>query len=115
MSPQAIFPFVVSPPPQAGVPGTGVLPFFSMARLEQGDTLLADGVPMTVWPTPGSTTEVGAAYDHEGEAPLEYKNLLRFSNVRVYIDDVRYTIVNWSANDFFPHVALQLREMRNMI
>lgn len=105
---EAIFPFVV-------YPAEGQLPFINTARVMRGDTLLALNVPVSVWPVSGSATDVGIAYDHQGEAPLDFAHLLRTPNVRLYIDELRYTVINIEANLFMPHVALLLREMAPML
>jgi hypothetical protein len=106
--PEATFPFVVYPSSQS-------LPFLSLARLISNDVWVADNIPITIWPSPGGVTEVGASYDHQGESPLDSAGLYRFPNVRVFVDDARYTVVDIEENRFLPHVALRLREMRPMI
>ena len=105
---EAIFPFIIYPP-------EGQLPFINTARVMKGDTLIALNVPVSVWPVGGTLTDVGLAYDHQGEAPLEYAQILRMANCRLYIDDMRYTVVSIEKNEYVPHVALALREMNSML
>jgi hypothetical protein len=102
---EAIFPFIV-------YPVEGQLPFLNTARVMKGDELLATNVPVSVWPVGNAFSSVGLAYDHQGEAPLDFAQLLRTPNARLFIDDERYTIVNIEKNLHMPHVALTLREMR---
>ena len=105
MSQEAVFPFII-------YPSQGQLPFLNLARVMKGTELLAANVPISVWPVGNSfQSDVGLSYDHNGEAPLDFAQLLRTPNARLYIDDLRYTIVNIERNEFIPHVALSLREM----
>src|SRR5262245_31649658 len=105
---EAVFPFVV-------YPAEGQLPFINSAVVKQGNTLLAMNVPISVWPTPGSVSQVGAVYDHEGETGLEFFDIFRTPNCRVVIDDVLYMVVDIQKNVYLPHVALQLRESNPVI
>lgn len=108
MSPEAVFPFII-------YPAEGQLPFFNVARVMKGDELLAENVPISVWPVTGSSNDLGMSYDHQAEAPLDFAPLLRTPNARLYIDDLRYTVVNIERNEFIPHVALALREMSSTL
>jgi hypothetical protein len=102
---EAIFPFII-------YPAEGQLPFLNLARVMRGDELLAANIPISVWPVGNAFSNVGLAYDHQGEAPLDFAPLLRTPNARLFIDDQRYTIVNIEKNVHIPHVALSLREMQ---
>lgn len=105
---EAIFPFIVYPP-------EGQLPFINTARVMRGDTLIALHVPISVWPAGASASLTGMTYDHQGEAPLDFAPLFRTPNLRLFIDNLRYTIVDWEQNDYLPHVALRLREVNAML
>lgn len=114
MSPRGVIPGLVPPGPVTPDEGF-MLPYIRMGRLMLGEEILSATIPISVWPTTGTTTDVGLAYDHQGEAPLEYAPLLRTPNARLYINDIRYTIVDIATNEYVPHVALALREMAPML
>jgi len=104
VSQEAVFPFII-------FPAEGQLPFLNMARVMRGDELLAANVPISVWPIGSSAADIGLSYDHQGEAPLDFAQLLRTPNARIYVDNQRYTITSIEKNEFIPHVAMTLREI----
>lgn len=89
----------------------GTLPFISSASLKQGDTEVLADMPISVWPVMGVSGGTGTYYDHQAEAPVDYADLLRgTSNLRLFVNGIRYTIVGIESNLYWPHVSLLLRE-----
>jgi hypothetical protein len=106
--PEATFPFIVFPAPRT-------LPFIKTGTVLSGSTLIATNVPVSVWPAPGAVSNVGMVYDHDAEAPRNMEQILRMPNIRLIVDDVTYTVVDFEINEFIPHLVLRLRQMRAMI
>lgn len=91
------------------------LPFLDTCDISSnGIAVLAD-CPVSVWPAPNRVTDVGAAYDHQAEAPYSAYEALRSPNAKVVIAGTTYQVIDLQANAYLPHVSMQLREMRAMI
>jgi len=89
------------------------LPFSAECTLKQRpDTVLAEGVPCSVWPTRSRVTLSGLTYDHEGEVPLKFYEVVRQANVVLVTGDEDYVVVDAQPNQYLPHVALMLRRSR---
>ncbi len=92
----------------------GALPFNLRGRLfRRPDDELADSVPCAVWPSRSRVTPAGVSYDHEGECPLSFADLITGGNVVLEVDAVEYMVVDAEPNTFLPHVTLLLRRMRS--
>jgi hypothetical protein len=92
-----------------------LLPYITLGELQQQDgTVIATDIPITVWPTTGSVTRYGEAYDHQAEASLDFVNELVHgpANRRLVVDGVRYTIMQALPHTFLPHVELRLRRVK---
>jgi hypothetical protein len=89
------------------------LPFARLAQLKtRPDTVIADDVPCSVWPTTTRVTGSGLSYDHEGELPVSYYDQVRGPNVVLVLDDEEYIVVDAQENVYLPHVAVLLRRAR---
>jgi hypothetical protein len=88
------------------------LPFLTTGELlEQGGDAVegAEAVPVSVWPaTAGRNSAVGRHHTHAGEAALEHAAALRVPNRSLEVEGELYKIVGATANDFVPHVVLEL-------
>lgn len=94
----------------AGDQPTRALPFNRLGVVfEKPATIVVDGLPCAVWPARTRVEGSGAYADHEGEAPLAYLPQLAVPNRVLQVDGVRYTIVEATAHEFLPHVAMRLR------
>lgn len=102
--PEAIFP--------DDSPTKRTLPFLYVAQIQalDGDVIEPE-VPVSIWPTTGFNAGVARAYDHQGEAPLEFHAPLTVANRRLVLETVAYAIVEAVPHQFVPHVALRLRRM----
>ena len=92
---------------------TGPLPFARSAQVKvRPSTILEEALPCTIWPTGSRMTTAGVAYDHEGEAPLDFYGLLREPNRVLVLDGEEYVVVDCQQNVYLPHVAMVLRRAR---
>lgn len=101
------------------VPRIGPLPFTQAAELLETnlapvtDPAGADRMPLSpVWPASPRQTNTSRRYDHTAEAPLYFAAALRKPNRRVRVAGVVYTVVEALEEQFLPHVALRLAEVR---
>jgi hypothetical protein len=88
------------------------LPFLTTGELREqgGDTVDGAGaVPCSVWPaTSARNSPSGRHHTHAGEAALAHAAALRVPNRSLAVDGAVYKIVGATANDFVPHVVLEL-------
>lgn len=86
------------------------LPFLTTGELrDQGGAVVSAAVPCSVWPaTNARNSASGRHHDHAGEAALEHAAALRVPNRSLAVDGEVYKIVGATANDFVPHVVLEL-------
>jgi hypothetical protein len=92
----------------------GPLPFARTgALMQRPDTVIAERVPCTVWPTRTQFTRSGLVYDHQAEVPVSYYEQAREPNVLLEIDGTSYVVVEAQCNIFLPHTALLVREARS--
>lgn len=91
-----------------------MLPFDRQGTVhKQGGEELAE-IDLAIWPAALSTTNVGEAYDHTGEAPADAaEHLVRKANREIRVDGRRFKIVEAHLHGYMPHVGLRLREIRN--
>jgi hypothetical protein len=104
---RAIFPL------EPRVPGAS-LPFWTHGQIiAQGGAVIAEGVPISIWPASGRATDSGVSYDHEGECHLGYRDAVRQANRSFVVGGTEYKVISVDENYFIPHLALRLREMRS--
>lgn len=78
--------------------------------MEGQNTVLAD-VPVSIWATGQSSTNVGEAVDFDGIAPQRFKDELQAPNRQLLIDGDRYRIIQAHGGLMSPYVELRLRRM----
>ncbi len=89
------------------------LPFARTGTVkERPDTLIVPELPVSVWPTGTRLTPAGLAYDHQGEAPVDFYQQLAGTNLVLTLDGEEYVIVDCQQNVYLPHTALLLRRSR---
>lgn len=92
-----------------------MLPFLSLGVLKaQNGNTLASNIPVTIWPSNGSVTSYGEAFDHQAEASLDFVNELVNgpSNRKLVVDGVTYMLMQATPHAFLPHVELVLRRVK---
>ena len=110
MSQRAVIPVVNA---DDALPSSSALPFNLLGRLlTRPDNELAAVVPCAIWPTASRVTPAGLQYDHDGECPIEYADVITGANVVLEAEGVQYMVVDAEPNFFLPHVVLKLRRMR---